>query len=181
MTVKLEVKNTITYDDLPPTPLLVSRVAANAPTLTPFLGNVQQYTFLAGDEAHSATEITHDYHEGTDIKPHVHWATNGTDVTDRYVKWEIEYTLSNGNEAFGAPIVITTETLIPANTPAKTYFITGFSAIDGTNLKIGAYILWRFRRIASTGLSPSTNPFGLAVGFHMQKDAYGSRYTYSKR
>lgn len=181
MTVKLEPKNTITYDDLPPTPLLTTRAAANVPTLTTFLGNVQQYTFAVNDQGYSASEITHEYHEGTDLHPHVHWATNGTDADDRYVKWEIEYTIADGDQVFQTPVVISTEVLIPANTPAKTHFITGFTDIDGTNLTIGAYILWRFRRIASTGLAPSTNPFGLAVGFHMEKDTYGSRFLYAKR
>lgn len=181
MTVKLEPKNTITYDDMPPTPLLISKVAANSPVLTPFLGNIQQYAFGEGDEVASASEITHEYHEGTDLLPHIHWATNGTDIDDRYVNFELEYTISDGNQAFSTPIILTKEVLIPANTPDRTHFITGFDNIDGTLLTIGAYVLWRFRRITAVGSAPTDDPFGLAVGFHMQKDTYGSRYVYEKR
>ena len=79
------------YDDLPPVPITSARLGATAPTLTTFIGNIEQYTFdNTNDYVIGATELTHSYKEGTDISAHLHWATNGLDITDRTVKWRLE-------------------------------------------------------------------------------------------
>lgn len=171
-----------TWNDLPPIPLLNQRTGgANQPSLATFLGNIQQLTFAIGDYVYGNYEIMHEYCEGTNIEPHIHFATNSLDTSDRYVKWELEYTIANADavapfsEVFPTPTVITAETLIPANTPAKAHILNGtFPAITGTTFKIGAYILWRLRRIAGTGTAPSANPFGITLGFHVLQDSQGS-------
>jgi hypothetical protein len=169
------------YDDLPPVPLLSAKSAAVQPTLATFKGNISQYTFdTVNDEVSGASEVTHKYKEGTNIQAHIHWATNGVDTTDRYVKWELEYTIANGFEYFSNSVVISDEHLIPANTPDRTHIISSIGVIPGADVLIGAYICWRLRRIPSAGASPTNNPFGLAVGFHVEMDTIGSRQLYVK-
>ena len=170
------------YDDLPPVPILAAKLGSTAPTLTTFVGNIEQYTFDAtNDFVIGSTEITHKYKEGTDISIHIHWATNGVDVTDRGVKWQLEYSIGDASEAFGAAVTVSAEDQIPANTPDRTHLIAGLGDITGTNLKIGAYITWRLNRIASvTDPAPSADPFCIAVGFHIEQDTIGSRQVFIK-
>lgn len=175
------MKNRGKYDDIPPVPLLLSRVGANAPTLTAFKDNISQFTFDAtNDEVFGASEVTHRYKEGTNIECHIHWATNGVDVAAKYVKWQLEYSISNAMGEFttGVPLAVNIE--IPANTADRKHMITTLGHIDGTGIKIGAYICWKFNRIAATGDAPTANPFALAVGFHMEQDSFGSVGVYTK-
>jgi hypothetical protein len=175
------MKNRGKYDDLPPMPFLFAKSASNAPTLTAFTGNIYQYTFDAtNDEVFGSTEITHQYKEGTDLSAHVHWATNGSELTAKAVKWEIEYTICSPNNAFGAAVVISKEATIPANTPNRSHIVTEIGVISGTGIKIGCYILWRARRIAASGTAPAADPFGLAFGVHMEMDTFGSKTIYAK-
>ena len=170
------------WDDLPPVPVIVGRPGiGNNPSLAAFQGNIQQYTFDVGDYIYGAQEIIHRYKEGTDISVHVHWATNGTDVDERTVKWELEYTLQGStssvpfNKLFPSSTTISSETAIPASTGDRAHILTSIGTISGTGVVIGSYILYRFRRIASSGTEPSSDPFGLAVGFHVEQNTLGSR------
>jgi len=174
------------WNDLPPNPIIRSRLAAaNNPTLSPFVGNIEQYTFDVNDYIYDNFEVTHEYKEGSDLLLHAHWATNGLDTTDRYVKWEFEYSIANRNNGatmvFSAtPTIVSTEFLIPANTPSLTHYSNTVGTITGTDVKIGAVIVYRFRRIASTGTAPTNNPFGIQTGCHIEHDTCGSRLLSTK-
>ena len=161
-----------------------SNPGASAPTFATFLGNLKQYTFGVNDEVHGTMEILHGYKEGTDFDMHIHWATNGTDGTDRKVKWELEYTIQNSEEGvdgvFPTPTVVSGETTIDANTASKSHVYTEIATIDGTGIKMGAILCYRLRRISSTGTEPSDDPFGLQLGMHYQINTIGSRQELTK-
>ena len=181
MNILVEESPYVKYDDLAPIMLIVSRVGANAPTLAQFKDGVYQYTFDAtNDVVYGATEVTHSYKEGTDIEVHVHWATNGLEATEKFVKWSVEYAIANGNEVFGTTKTLTKEISIPAGTADRTHFIHTIGIISGADVKIGTYILIAFKRIASTGTAPTADPFGIAVGFHTAHDSMGSASLYTK-
>lgn len=169
------------YDDIPPAPIISARVGVTPPDLTTFLGNIKQYTFNATNhEVFGSSEITHRYKEGTNIMPHIHWANNGSEEIDKFVKWELEYTIST-NGVYLAPVIISKEILIPSGTADRCAMIAGLDPdIVGANLKIGDYILWRLRRIVATGQAPINNPFAIAVGFHMEQDGLGSSEVFRK-
>lgn len=176
------IGSAVEYNDLTPIPLLTQRVgASNNPTLSSMIGNIYQLTFAVGDYVFGAYELTHEYVEGADIYPHVHWATNGTDTSDRYAKYEIEYSISNHKESapfdalFPATQLATGETLIPANTGSLAHILTPLTTISGSGLKIGSYILYRFRRIAASSTAPTSNPFCINLGFHITVNTLGSR------
>ena len=156
--------------------------ATNAPTWTALIGNLSEYTFAVNDYIDlGSQEIPHNYKEGTDLNVHIHWATNTLDATDRAVKWEIEYSIQNNQyingigSTFNTQVVISAETAIPANTPAKSGAFTSIGTISGTGLKMGAQIKMRLRRITSAGTAPTNNPFALQVGIHYECDTEGSR------
>lgn len=183
----IELANTV-YDDLPPVPILSAKLGSTAPTLATFVTPTEQYTFDAtNDYVIGSTEVTHKYKEGTDISAHIHWATNGVDAGDTGVKWQLDYTIANSDEAapfssaFGASVTLTIDTLIPGGTADRSHILSVFSPIiTGTSVKIGAYIVWKLSRIASATAAPAADPFGLAVGFHVQMDTIGSRTVSTK-
>jgi len=172
------------WDDLPPSPIIGARLGSTAPTLATFVTDIQQYTFDAtNDFVIGATEITHKWKEGTIIKPHMHWATNGLELTAKGVQWQLKYTIGDYTEAFGAQVTTVIDETIPASTADRTHFTSVFgSTIDGTNIKIGAYICWRLERVATAHANgePAVDPFGLAVGFHAEQDTIGSRQEFIK-
>jgi hypothetical protein len=154
---------------------------ASKPTLTAFSGNINKLTFALNDITEvNTTEITHDWKEGSPIELHMHWASNGVDGTNRYVKWEIDYTWANilsagGQTAFPTYTRVSAETIIPANTPDKTHFYTSLGSFTPTGGKIGSALLMSLKRIAASGSAPSSNPWGLMVGVHYEIDTIGSR------
>jgi hypothetical protein len=150
--------------------------------LTTFKGNIKRYTFAVNDYLPlTDAEVMHSYKEGSNLEFHIHWATNGLEGTDAYVKWEIEYTYANQDpgdgvgDAFQTPTVITAEQLIPANTPDRTNMYTLVGTLIDASLNFGATVSVRIRRIASTGTAPAADPFGLMVGIHIEQDTMGSR------
>ena len=161
--------------------------ASNSPSWSSFIGNLYEYTFAVNDYIDlGAVELPHSYKEGSNFEIHVHSATNGLDVTDRGIKWEIEYAIQNDNysagigTAWSAATVVSAETTIPANTPNRSGVYTSVATITGTGIKMGAHIKMRLRRIASTGTAPTNNPFAIQVGIHYELDTLGSRTTTAK-
>ena len=162
-------------------PIISARVGVSPPDLTIFSGGIKQYTFNATNhEVYGANEITHRYKEGSNIYPHIHWANNGSEASDKFVKWELEYTIST-NGIFLPPVKLSKEILIPAGLPNRSYLISDFgSDISGLSIKIGDYILWTLKRITSSGQAPVGNPFGIALGFHIEQDGLGSTGLFNK-
>lgn len=167
------------FDDLPPSPIIAAKLGSTAPTLTTFVTDIEQYTFDAtNDYVIGATEITHKWKEGTIIVPHIHWATNGSEGTAKGVQWQLKFTVGDITEAFSGQTTTVVDATIPASTPDRTHYMTDFdTTIDGANLRVNAYICWRLERVGTAhgNGEPAANPFGLAVGFHVEMDTMGSR------
>ena len=160
---------------------------AGKPTLSNFSGNINQWQMAINDLSElRPVEMAHKWKEATQIELHVHWGTNGLDATDRGVKWEIDYTWANGLDAggttvFAAATTLSTETLIPANTPDKTNMYTSVLSFTPAGGKIGAILLMNLKRIASvTNPTPSNDPWIFMVGVHYQIDTIGSRQIRTK-
>ena len=169
------------WNDLPPNPIIRSRTpSSNNPTLATFKGNIDQYRFAVNDYVSDNFEIMHEYKEGTDLVMHIHWANNGEETAEKFVKWELEYTIANAFDEFSEPITISGEFSVPASTPDRTHFVSGIGVIGGEDLKIGAVISYNIKRIASEGNAPAVNPFGLQVAPHIQIDTVGSRQIFTK-
>lgn len=154
--------------------------AANYPDWTAFTANTSAYTFKVNDYADLTTiEVLHDYKEGTDLEVHLHLATNGlNNATARKVKYTVYYTWAQpntGSNVFSAESSLTAELDIPANQADKSSFYLSLGTITGTNMKIGAQIKFRIKRVACTGTEPISDPFLGMVGVHYQIDSIGSR------
>lgn len=182
MTVYAAYRTGQCWDDLPPIPVVGARLGSTAPTLATFITDIEQYTFDAtNDYIIGATEFVHSYKEGTVFEPHVHWTTNGSDINDRYVNFQIKYSILIAGSAAAAQVTITTGDLtIPAATADRTYYVSTFGDRSGVGINIGDYLVFRFERIAAVGTAPSNDPFVIAVGFHALRDSTGSLLKYAK-
>ena len=170
------------WNDLPPNPIVRSRnPASNNPTLATFKGAIDQYTFAVDDYVADNFEVLHEYKEGTDLYVHIHWSNNGTEATDKFVRWQFEYTIANAYGVFGDVATLTTDDIkIPADTADRTHLVNNIGVVSGDDLKIGAVIAYNIKRVAATGTAPSSNPFGLQVAAHIEMDTMGSRLVFTK-
>lgn len=157
-------------------------VGAGKPTLANYSGNINQWRMAVNDITElRPIEMAHKWKEGTEIEIHVHWGTNGVDIADKGVKWEIDYTWSNilaagGTTAFAGATTVSVETLIPASTPHGTNMLTSVVSFTPTGGKIGATLLMSLKRIASvTNPTPTGDPWVFMVGVHYRIDTIGSR------
>ena len=94
-TDKTLVLENVVYDDIPISFDSAKVPAANAPTWTELVTGINAYTFAVNDYLEVTAEMLHGYKEGEDIEVHLHGATNGLDATDRFAKWELNYSIKN--------------------------------------------------------------------------------------
>lgn len=182
---KTLVLATPVYNDIYTAVASAKLPASNYPDWTAFTTNTNAYTFKLNDYADLATvEVLHDYKEGTDLEVHLHLATNGlNNATERKVKYIVYYTWANpdnGANQFSTESSLTAELTIPANKADKTAYYLSLGTITGTNIKTGAQIKFRIKRIAGTGTEPINDPYLGMVGVHYQIDTLGSRSITSK-
>ena len=157
---------------------LALRGVANAPTLTALTGSLLVYGFAgagADEMLYGSMEMQHDYKEGTDIHPHVHWCPLANSTGD--VVWQVEYATANANTAFGTAVTSIVTASVTASTLALTNYLTDLSAITGSGMKVG--MLFTFRIFRSAGYAGDTFPGNaglLQFGYHYETTGLGSLY-----
>lgn len=159
-------------------PIIIRTTGANIPTLTTLNGNITMPQWAVNDfNVCESQELIHAWDEGTTCYWHIHLTTNGIDATNRYVNFEIEYGYNNGNNtSWTFPTVITSgDLLIPASTPDKTMLILSIGNFTPSSAKIGAHVVARLKRIASTGTAPTNNPWVAMLQMHILCNSEGSR------
>ena len=128
--------------------------------------------FADGEQGSGSIEIPHDYKEGTDLVFHVHWnaqaAPSGTD----YVKWNLIYTITRDGSTIAPVATVPSE--IAVDTQYKNYR-SDFTAITGTNYKIGDQFNFTLARATAAGDAYAGEAAVFTIGFHYQCDTLGSR------
>jgi hypothetical protein len=167
------------WDDLD-LPLIIRTTGVGIPSRTLISGGVYGYTYAVNDGLDiDAQELQHRFKQAaTTGKFHVHILTNGSNTSDRYVKFTFEYLHSNIGGVFAGATITSPELLIPANTPDRTHLI--FDIGDYTALNIGSQIIGRLTRVAATGTAPGSAPFVLKCQIHLEIDSLGSKQITSK-
>ena len=156
-------------------PIVIRTTGTNIPTYQTIVGNLTSPRWAVNDFYMCDTqELVHEWKEGSTCYWHIHMITNGSDTTNRFVKWEVEYAHINVDGQLSSATTISYETTITANTPTKTMQIVNIGNFT-PNLKIGSHIYARLRRIASTGTAPTNDPFCGMLQLHIQCDTLGSR------
>ena len=163
-------------------PIIIRTSGGNIPTLTTFVGNLTLPIFAVNDFAVlEAKEFIHAWKEGSDTTFHIHLVTNGTNVNDRAVKFEVEYTYQKIGSAFGASnTVVSTEMVIPANTPTRTHLLYNITTFTPIGITIASQVIARLRRITAAGTAPTTSPWVMAFQMHVECDTFGSRIISTK-
>jgi hypothetical protein len=161
--------------------------ASSAPDWSTFNTDFSAFQFKAGDYMDiGSQELIHSYKEGTDLNPHIHWATGGTNADARAVKWDLVYTwcrmdaTSPYTEVFSAPLTLSKEVTLQAGVTALSHIYTDMGDISGAGVSVGTQLKFRLRRQTAVGTAPTTNPFALQVGVHVEEDTIGSRTEIAK-
>lgn len=129
------------------------------------------------DELHGSLEILHDYKEGSDIVPHVHWAPSTADVGD--VKWQLEYMWINSGANFSGSTVISGTTA--AGGVAWNERRTNLGTISGAGKTIGSRFAFRlFRDAADAADTYDAGAVLFDIGVHYERDTLGSRQITTK-
>jgi hypothetical protein len=164
-------------------PILIRTTGTGIPTLTAINGNITMPEWAVNDyNVCESEEFIHEWKEGSPCYWHIHLTTNGSDVDDRYVRFELEYGYNDGNgTTWTFPSTVDSgDLLIPAGTADKTMLILSIGNFTPTNAKIAGHIVARLKRIASSGTAPTNNPWIPMLQMHIEKDTMGSRQMTSK-
>ena len=134
------------------------------------------------EEVFFVVQIPHDWDEGTDINPHVHWVPFGGGGAGEKVRWGIEYTWADAGESLSNTSFSYGEDHTPAETIVNSrHYITPLTALSGTGKEISSILACRLFRDAAAGTDTyTTDAIMLSVDFHYQRNTDGSRSEYSK-
>jgi len=167
------------YRDINMAGYLLTRPASSAPDVVSFLDEsgtdttIETYGFDVDEKVHGGFELQHDYAEGTDLVFHVHWqgitAPSGTDN----VQWRLNYIVMRDGETLDAAVTIDSP-----DTPFDTQYETvrsDFTAITGTNFKIGDQFMFTLTRVTATGDAYAGDALIATAGIHYQVNTIGSR------
>ena len=157
-------------------PIIIRTVGVGQPVLTTLQGNITAPVWQVNDfNICEGQELVHSWKEESPLYWHIHLITNGTNVDNRYVKFEVEYTWANSSGVLSANDTLSAEILIPANTPSKTMVSANLGDFIPVGGKITSHVYARLKRVASTGLAPTGNPFVTMLQLHYEQDTFGSR------
>lgn len=166
-------------------PIIIRTAGPNIPVLVTTQGNLTSPQWQVNDYAVcERQELPHDAKLNTSTNQwHIHIETAGTDVTNRYIAFEIEWNYAQINHQYGVPATISSgDLLIPANTPTNTHLAYNignpFAFTGQTNVSV--HVKARLKRVASVGAAPTNNPFCEMLQIHYEVDGTGSRQILSK-
>lgn len=157
-------------------PIIVRTTGAGIPALATLNGNITMPQWAVNDvNICESQELIHSWLEGSACHWHIHLTTNGLDITNRYVRFELEYGYVDVSGEWAFPAAITTaDLLIPANTPTKSMLIMSLGSFT-PSVHIGGHVVARLKRVAAGGTAPTNNPWIPMLQLHVQIDTIGSR------
>jgi hypothetical protein len=165
-------------------PLVQKTTGPGNPNFTEFNGNLVKPQFAVNDALQlESSEVFHEWMEGStgDIHAHITSMTNVNAA--RGIKLEVEYSYVarvDGTKQWIAPVTVSAELTVPANTPALTEFVLPIANLTVEDGMVGGQICMRVKRIASVGTAPATDPFLTQVGVHLECNTGGSDARFTK-
>lgn len=162
-------------------PIIIRTTGANIPGLNTLRGNITAPQWAVNDfSVCEGQELIHAYKEGSPLQWHIHTITGGTNDTNRFIAFEVEWFYSGpGQGLSGSGTNFTTSSgdlLIPANTPDRTQLQFNIGAPqEMPGVTIATQVYARLRRVAATGTAPTANPFCTMLQVHIECDTLGSR------
>lgn len=124
------------------------------------------------EELGESLEIIHNYMEGTNIVPHVHWCPTTSDAGN--VKWQLRYMWIDREGVFESGATISV--VAAAGGVAWKEQRTNFPEISGTGKHIGSrFIFILFRDPTDAADTYTHDAAAFDFGIHYQIDTIGSR------
>lgn len=150
-------------------------LGASAPDLVAWNGGtISVYAFdglAVSEQLFGTCEYNHEFAEGADIYPHVHWAA--TTAAAGNVKWNLTYVWDNPGEGPSAETTISAVTAAPGVAWRLTK--SGFPTITGTGKKIGSQFQFRlWRDPADAQDTYGADAVIQTMGIHALVDSSGS-------
>ncbi|HCU06983.1 MAG TPA: hypothetical protein DIC42_05340 [Holosporales bacterium] len=178
------------YDDLKVPVSSTTKGGSKAPEMSKLKddGSLSQGVFIEWfdaaqeEELYFTVQMPHQWKEGTEIYPHLHW-TAATNVGTDKVVWGLEYSWTNVGSLFGNTTTITGGDPIDAVGAVSAYehAITSLGAIIATGKTLSSMLVCRIFRKAADGADNYAADAGLLeIDFHFQIDSDGSRLEYIK-
>lgn len=159
-------------------------IGASAPdrVLPPGITGIDAYGFDGNATTESLSmvvELPHDFQEGTDVFPHLHWC--GSSGAAGNVKWNMQYAICRFDEEMGA-VVSTSFTAANPGLGANGRAVVRageFPAISG--LKVNDLLRIRiFRNPGDAADTYGADAIYLQFGIHYVADQIGSAQKFSK-
>ena len=157
-------------------------IGASAPDLVEINSSgIYTYAFdglSTSEQLFGCFEVPHNYAEGTDLSPHIHWMPTTADAGD--VKWCVQfYRVGTGDTFSTTPGEICA--VESTNETAWEAFTTASEIIDGSDISIAEQIAFRLYRDPSDAEDTYAHDAAvLTFGIHYQIDTLGSREIYTK-
>lgn len=158
---------------------LVLRTGGTAPGVVQWLDNDGDATglytigFADGEQGSGVIELPHDYKEGTNIVFHIHYGINDAPTGTDKIRFDLIYNVQRDGTTF-----VDATTIDSTDVTVDTQYKTGrvdFSAIDGTNFKIGDQFNFTIKRTTAVGDAYAGEVLAQTIGFHYEVDTLGSR------
>lgn len=162
--------------------LLPLSTGANVPPIIAVNGAtyIKVRAFSGGATTHElgeGFEVLHDYKEGSDVYPHIHWAP--TTAAAGNVKFQLAYMWVNRDGIFENETIITVTIATPGIAWKEQR--TNFPTISGAGKEIGSrfqFVLFRIPSDAADTYGDQVAPFDF--GLHYEGDTGGSRQITAK-
>lgn len=141
------------------------------------------WEFDNDEQAFFTAQMPHNYKEGTDLRPHIHWTPRDRGVAEdgKTVAWKLDLTIANVDGVFlSSTTYDLTATCDGVDEKGQ---VVGGVTLDGSLLTVSHIIVGRIYRGPTDSWVLNTNgnkPVLLEVDFHYQLDTLGSRQEYIK-
>jgi len=131
------------------------------------------------EELYFEVQLPHSMKEGTELRPHIHWA-KPTDTTGDVI-WGLEYTMAGVGDTWEDTTIIKTDATPATTDGADIHMISAFPSISTSDINLSGMICCRLFRDATNVLDTyDADAATLEFDFHYQIDALGSFYEYNK-
>ncbi len=170
--------DTSSWDDIiiPPSGLARNNLAPDRVVLTGGI-EVSAFSGTSVEQLSGSFEIPHDYKEGTDLRPHIHWCPSNSSSGN--VKWQFEYTIANTGDSFPSSTIITA--IDDTDSTDRMLHAVEFDVIAGSTYEIGTICHFRlFRDGADAEDTYLSDAFLSSIGVHYEQNSDGSRQIFSK-
>lgn len=136
---------------------------------------ISQPLFQLNDHLWVAWHVQHDYVAGSDVFFHVHWLSDGADVTHA-VAWQFTYFHAKGHNqaAFALGGAGTVVTASQVSGGQYRHMITETAAVTISGLEPDSVIQCEVKRVANGGVDSADNIFGFQSDLHYEADVIGT-------